>query len=138
MAQIDNRYAAGTGARADVQKARLGMAMIQLDRGQTKEALAAAEEVASKAKDLEDPALASMASAVAGAALERNGDGPGARKRFELALELDRQRQAPTAVAADLTALARIAEGNGDKAAAASYALRASRILRFRFTLGFS
>ena len=77
---------------------------------------------------------------VTAVALDRDPARPGApvrvamrataRARFEEALALDRAREVPAAVAADLAALARVAERSGDRSAAATYLARSARIAR--------
>jgi tetratricopeptide (TPR) repeat protein len=71
------------------------------------------------------------ALAVEGAALDALGDASAARARFEEALDIDRKREAPFAVASDLRALSRLAERRGDLAAASSYLARSARIARW-------
>ena len=120
----------GKEHEADVLRARLARAALRLEEGDVAGALADAADVARGGDARKDDALRAGAAALTGAAEERRGRFVEARRAFEEALRIDRERQAPLAVATDLRALARVAARLGDGTAAASYALRGARIAR--------
>jgi tetratricopeptide (TPR) repeat protein len=111
--------------------ARVGLASLALHKKEAARAAELAKAAALDARKVEDFAALAAALAVEGAALDALGDPTGARARFEEALDLDRKREEPFAVANDLRFLSRIAERAGDTAAASSYLARSARISRW-------
>jgi tetratricopeptide (TPR) repeat protein len=111
--------------------AQVGLASVALHKKQPSRAAALAKVAAGAARGAGDFGTLAAALAVEGAALDSLGDATSARARFEEALDIDRKREAPFAVASDLRALSRLAERRGDLAAASSYLARSARISRW-------
>ena len=111
--------------------AEVGLASVALFKKQPSRAAVVARAAASRARSASDFGALAAALAAEGAALDALGDAPLARARFEEALEIDRKREAPFAVASDLRALSRLSERSGDLAAASSYLARSARIARW-------
>jgi tetratricopeptide (TPR) repeat protein len=111
--------------------AKTGLASVALHNKDAARAAALAREAAAEAARANSSSALASALAVEGAALAALGDLAAARARFEDALAIDRRREAPHAVAADLRALAAVAERQGDLAAASSYLARSARIARW-------
>jgi tetratricopeptide (TPR) repeat protein len=120
--------------------ARVGLAAVALRAGDAARALALARALAEAKSDAggsgadgaasSGDAARSSAFALAGAAEEALGDLRGARASYERALDLDRKRDAPRAVAEDLEGLARVAARAGNAADAASFLARSARVAR--------
>jgi tetratricopeptide (TPR) repeat protein len=117
--------------RAGLARAKASLALAILrEAKEAKLALALAREAKTLAEDAEDDAGRAAALGVEGAALEAAGDLAAAREAYEAALEIDKARGAPAAIAEDLHALGRICERTNDAARAAGFYARASRVLR--------
>lgn len=114
--------------------ARVGLAAVALKSGDAARAREVAREVAD-APGTTDPenrtaAWRSGALAVEGAAEEALGDRKSAHGAYERALQIDRARAAPRAVAEDLAGLARVAEASGNASEAGLLLTRRARVLR--------
>lgn len=123
--------AAQLGQADSALLSQVGLASVALHKREPARAATLAKAAAARARSAADFGALAGALAVEGAALDALGDSAAARARFEEALELDRRREAPFAVASDLRALSRIAERTGDLAAASSYLARSARIARW-------
>lgn len=110
--------------------ARVGLAAVAVQRDTPQEAARLASEATGAARKQKDDASLAAALSVEGAALELAGDLTGASAKLEEALNIDRAREQPLNVEADLLALARLAERRGDRPAASSLLARASRVAR--------
>jgi tetratricopeptide (TPR) repeat protein len=125
------RLAEHLGAADVGLRARAGLAALLLESGEPARALSESGEVIRAAGEAKDDEAAAAALAVQAEALLASARPLEARASLERALELDRKRAAPFAVAQDLRGLARVAERLGDRAAAADLLLRCSRISRW-------
>jgi tetratricopeptide (TPR) repeat protein len=112
----------------EATRARLGLAGLALAEGRAEDAAKGARAITESKPD--DDATRAAALALEGTALEAMNHLSEAKARFEAAADVDRRREAPTSVASDLKALARVAERAGDAGLASAYLLRASRIDR--------
>jgi tetratricopeptide (TPR) repeat protein len=101
-----------------------GRAATALARGDAREAAQLARRAADDAEAAHDMPAAAAAMAIEGQALATLGDLRAAHARLEKALDLDRRREDPLAVASDLRALADVAERQGDADAARAYRAR--------------
>jgi tetratricopeptide (TPR) repeat protein len=119
------------GRKDSALLAQVGLASVALHKKQPSRAAALAKAAAETARGAGDFGALAAALAVEGAALDALGDAASARARFEEALEIDRKREAPFAVASDLRVLSRLAERRGDLGAASSYLARSARIARW-------
>lgn len=111
--------------------ARVGLASVALHKKEAARAAERAKAAAHEAREAADFGALAAALAIEGAALASLGDLASARARYEEALDLDRRRESPIAVAEDLRALSAIAARAGDSAAASSYLARSARIARW-------
>ncbi len=110
--------------------ARVGLAAVALRRGDPGGAAALAHAEADEARRRGNDGVLAAALSIEGASLELLDRHADARARHEEALALDRKREHPGAVRDDLRALARLAERQGDRGAAAAYLTRAARVSR--------
>jgi tetratricopeptide (TPR) repeat protein len=125
--------AASIGDAPSAYMARVGSAAVALREGDIPLAARLAREVAADARRTgaaSDEGALAAALSVEGAALELLHDTAGAKARFDEALTIDRRREQPLAVSADLRSLARLAERQGELGEAASLLGRSARISR--------
>jgi len=106
--------------------AQVGLASVALRDGDASRALS----LSRLALDASGDAAEGGAFAVQGAADEALGDLPAARAAYEHAIDIDRRRAVPRAVAEDLRGLARVAERSGNPTEATALLTRSSRISR--------
>jgi tetratricopeptide (TPR) repeat protein len=118
-------HAVGAGYRA-----RVGLGSVALREGDGAGALRVADEVAALARRDGDTSSLSAALSLGGAASELLHDRETATARYEEVLSLDRAREQPLAIVDDLHALARVAEGRGDRQRAASLFGRSAGVAR--------
>lgn len=115
--------------------ARVGLATLTLTTS-VDEAERLARDAAGLARKLGDDAALASALVAEGVAREARGDRDGGRARYAEALELDKRREDPGAVADDLGRLSQVEESLGKRGEAASLSARRSRVLRRMGRLG--
>ncbi len=115
--------------------ARVGLATLALSTS-AEEAERLARDASALARRLGDDAALASALVAEGVAREARGDREGARGRYAEALDLDKRREDPGAVADDLGRLSQVEESLGNRAGAASLSARRSRVLRRMGRLG--
>lgn len=110
--------------------ALVGLASVELQRGRFADALRLAQGAGEAARLERDRSSEAGALAVEGAAQEGRGRPAEARRAYEAALAIDREREEPSGVRQHLRALVRVLEAGGELANAARHLLRAARVSR--------
>lgn len=110
--------------------ARVGLAAAALQEKDAKRAGELARGAREAAERANDEGAVTAALSVEASAAELGGDDASARKLFEAALDRDRKREQPAAVAADLRALARLEARLGRRPESARYLVRLAKLER--------